>query len=219
MSRRHTVHDASGIVSEHPGLGGILHACGPTVPTDGTAGYAPGCIFQDLNASAGAQFFINEGSATSCDFNASTVPGVSLSGLTATAVHLNQAVGNGDEVVTTTNAIDSTLENGRTYYLSLAGGFTTTLPAPILGLRFRFIVKTAPTTAYVITTNGGANVIYGHFLERAGGAGVAGAAQDTQNFVANQAIIGDWAEYYCDGTNWYVHGIVDVAAGATFAVT
>lgn len=141
-----------------------------------------------------------------------------LSALTATVTELNSAVGDGDEVVITTRPIVAA-DNGKTLYLSLAGGFTVTLPAPALGFRIRLIVKTAPTTSYVITTTGGSNLIYGHFVERAGGVGVAGAAQDTQNFVANQAIIGDWAEYYSDGTNWYVHGMVNVSAGVTFAVT
>lgn len=49
---------------------GKMFAWGTTVPTDGTAGYGPGCIFIDQNAAAGSQMFINEGSVTSCDFNA-----------------------------------------------------------------------------------------------------------------------------------------------------
>ena len=122
------------------------------------------------------------------------------------------------EVVITTNVIAAS-ENGRTYYLALANGFTSTLPAPALGLRFRFIVQIAPTTAYIIVTTSGSNLMYGMMLERAGGAGVAGAARDTFNFVANQAIIGDWVEFYSDGTNWYYHGMVDVAAGNTVAQT
>lgn len=122
------------------------------------------------------------------------------------------------EVVTTTNVITAS-ETGKTFFLNTAGGFTSTLPVPALGLKFTFVVKTAPTTAYIITTNAGANLLYGMMLERAGTAGVAGAAQDTLNFVANNAIIGDWVEFVSDGTNWYVHGMVDVAAGVTFAVT
>jgi len=124
------------------------------------------------------------------------------------------------EVVTSTNTPINAAESGSTFYLSAAGGFTSTLPAPALGMVFRFVVKTAPTGAsYIITTASGSNLIYGMFEERAGGAGLAGAAQDTQNFVVNQAIIGDWAEYRSDGTNWYVHGMVNVIAGVTFAVT
>ena len=137
---------------------------------------------------------------------------------TMLGVGLDPIVTNAAEVVITTNVITAA-ENGATFYLALVGGFTSTLPTPFLGGFFRFIIQIAPTTAYIITTSGGSNILYGHFVERAGGAGVAGAAQDTQNFVASQAIIGDWAEYYSDGTNWYVHGMVNVIAGATFAVT
>ncbi len=122
------------------------------------------------------------------------------------------------EIVITTNIILAA-ENGRTYYLTLANGFTSTLPVPALGLRFRFIVALNPTTAYIITTNAGANILYGMMEERAGGAGVAGSGQDTFNFVASQAILGDWVEFYSDGTSWFYHGMVNVAAGNTVSVT
>lgn len=205
--RRHTLQDATGVIAVD-GEGNAVFVVGTTAPTDGIPGFAVGCQFLKLDGAAGTNTYINEGTSTACDFNL----------LSATVAELNQAVGDGDEVVITTNVITAA-ENGKTFYLSLAGGFTSTLPAPALGLRFRFIVKTAPTTAYVITTNAGANILYGHLVERAGGVGVAGAAQDTLNFVANQAIIGDWVEFYSDGTNWYLHGMVNVIAGATFAVT
>jgi len=43
---------------------------GATVPTDGTAGYAVGCIFIHTDGTVNTTLYINEGSATSCDFNA-----------------------------------------------------------------------------------------------------------------------------------------------------
>lgn len=43
---------------------------GTAIPSDGTAGYAPGCIFRDTDASSGATIYINNGTATSCDFDA-----------------------------------------------------------------------------------------------------------------------------------------------------
>lgn len=49
---------------------GFLFAHGTTVPTDGTAGYATGCVFQKTNGGANTSLYVNEGSATSCDFNA-----------------------------------------------------------------------------------------------------------------------------------------------------
>ena len=138
----------------------------------------------------------------------------------ATAAELNMAadISANSEVVTATNVI-AAAESGTTYYLDAIGGFTSTLPAPAQGMKFIFIVKTAPTTAYIITTNSGSNILYGTTVERAGGAGVAGAAQDTVNFVANQAIINDRYVFESDGTNWYMHGVVDVAAACTFSVT
>jgi hypothetical protein len=48
---------------------GILFCYGTSKPTDATAGYAPGCIFIDVDASSSAFVYINEGSATSCDFD------------------------------------------------------------------------------------------------------------------------------------------------------
>lgn len=49
-------------------------ASGTTVPTDGEAGYAKGCFFIDTDASAGSIVYLNEGSTTSCDFNATATP-------------------------------------------------------------------------------------------------------------------------------------------------
>lgn len=141
--------------------------------------------------------------------------------ITATAAEINQAadLDSNQEIVTATNVIAAS-ESGKTFYLHAAGGFTSTLPAPALGLMFRFIVRTAPTGgAYVITTNGGANIMFGRTLERAGTAGVAGAARDTFNFVANQSIIGDEVTFRSDGTNWYYTGTTDIAAGNTVAAT
>jgi len=48
---------------------GIMECYGTTVPTDTTAGYAPGCVFQHADGAGGATRYVNEGSVTSCDFN------------------------------------------------------------------------------------------------------------------------------------------------------
>lgn len=68
MAQVHRIQDASGVISADEN-GNALHVAAYTVPSDGAAGYAKGCIFQDLDASAGSQFYINEGSNTSADFN------------------------------------------------------------------------------------------------------------------------------------------------------
>lgn len=66
LSRLATLLRMSKPTPENPGL---LHAHGKTVPTDGTAGYLPGCIFQHIDGTAGSVLYVNEGTASSCDFN------------------------------------------------------------------------------------------------------------------------------------------------------
>jgi len=55
------------------GITGLLNSHGTTVPTDGTAGYETGCLFQHTDGGDGTALYVNEGTVTSCDFNAITV--------------------------------------------------------------------------------------------------------------------------------------------------
>jgi len=74
---------------------GLLLASGDTVPTDGTAGYETGCLFQHTDGAAGTAFYVNEGSNTSCDFNAvaaMTAAQEALLGATAGTVSASTAV-------------------------------------------------------------------------------------------------------------------------------
>lgn len=129
---------------------------------------------------------------------------------TATLINTNY------ETVITTNVITAE-ETGKTFFLNLVGGFTSTLPVPALGLKYKFVVKTAPTTAYIILTDSVANIIHGSVTtpEDADGAVVVAAAADTINFVAALAVIGDWVELESDGTNWYLRGQCFVQDGIT----
>lgn len=52
---------------------GLLMASGDTVPTDGTAGYQPSCIFQHTDGAVGDFLYVNEGTLASCDFDVVTV--------------------------------------------------------------------------------------------------------------------------------------------------
>lgn len=102
--------------------------------------------------------------------------------------------------------------------LSLAGGFTATLPAPAKGLRFKFIVAIAPTTAYIVKTDGAANVLIGGVNELEVDTGDDGpyiADGDTITFVANTAVVGDYVEMTSDGTSWYVRGQANADGGIT----
>ena len=56
------------VIINIPGEGPFM-VRGLTVPTDGTAGYAIGCMFIQTDGSTGTTLYLNEGSRTSCDFN------------------------------------------------------------------------------------------------------------------------------------------------------
>lgn len=64
-----TPHSADGIIVDIPGFG-IMQAYGDTVPADTSAGYATGCLFHHTDGGAGTSLYVNEGTNTSCDFNA-----------------------------------------------------------------------------------------------------------------------------------------------------
>lgn len=74
MTGRHKLHDATGVLDTTDD-GFILRACGTSVPSDAGAGYAIGCIFHHLDGGAGTAIYINEGTTSSCDFNAVEPPG------------------------------------------------------------------------------------------------------------------------------------------------
>jgi hypothetical protein len=122
------------------------------------------------------------------------------------------------EIVTAANVIAAT-ECGSTFYLNAAAGFLSTLPTPTSGCVLRFVVHTATSSnGYTIGTPT-ADIIDGMVVERAGGAGVACQNEDLLTIVTAQMVTGDWLELRSDGTNWYVHGMTDVAAGFTCTVT
>jgi uncharacterized membrane protein YjjB (DUF3815 family) len=71
MSKPANLHDATGIIVQVPGVG-ILQAYGKTVPSDGAAGYATGCMFQHTDGGDNTSLYVNEGSLTSANFDAVT---------------------------------------------------------------------------------------------------------------------------------------------------
>ncbi|HPP02725.1 MAG TPA: hypothetical protein PLX83_19235 [bacterium] len=50
---------------------GTLYATGTAVPTDGSEGYAPGCLF--VKEGTPNELYFNVGTKASCDFNKVTV--------------------------------------------------------------------------------------------------------------------------------------------------
>lgn len=108
-------------------------------------------------------------------------------------------------------------ENGMTFFLSATTEFATTLPAPFLGARYTFIVKSAPSGAsYTVLSGSSANIVKGLQNSVAGDAGDSGTADDTITFVDSQAVAGDKVELFSDGTSWFAYATSKVAAGITF---
>lgn len=64
MSRRQEIQSAEGIALYYPGIG-VAQQVSETTPTNGVAGYAKGCTWQNLNGTAGTLFYINQGTVTS----------------------------------------------------------------------------------------------------------------------------------------------------------
>lgn len=122
------------------------------------------------------------------------------------------------EDTTATNVLASS-ECGKLIFLNSATEFVTTLPAPVAGCKFRFVVKAAPSGAsYTVVTNASANVIIGH-VETADIDGAAdgdvSTADDTISFVDGVAVVGDEVEIYSDGTSWYYIGHARTYNGIT----
>jgi hypothetical protein len=125
------------------------------------------------------------------------------------------------ETVITTNVIAST-ECGKTFFLDLAGGFTSTLPAPVAGCKFKFIAVTAPTTAYIVASNAGADIIHITVNELETDTGDDGPWDDNADavsFAANVAATGDFLECVSDGTGWYCDGQSKLDGGFTSSTT
>lgn len=132
---------------------------------------------------------------------------------------INMATGAGvisepPEVVTATNVITAD-ESGKTFFLSSATEFVSTLPAPKIGMRFTFVVTAAPSGAnYTVVTSGSSNIIKGMVLSADLNAATDGDIEtsggDTISFVSAKAVAGDRVDLLCDGTNWFAYGFCTV---------
>lgn len=122
------------------------------------------------------------------------------------------------ETVAAANVITAS-ESGKVFFLALAGGFASTLPAPAAGLKYRFVVSVSPTTAYTIVTTSSANIIKGGTIEIAGTASPYINNGDLITFVANTAVVGDWVELISDGTSWFLSGMCSADGGITLGST
>lgn len=164
--------DAKGVIAEGFDGNAIL-AEGATVPTDATAGYAPGCVFFKRAGGTFGGHYVNDGTAASCDFNLISTGGVSLAALTATAAELNTIasgvlataaeVNRSSKLSTREVAVGAAnltvtlaLHDGKTILLDTATGIAVTLPAMTgSGARYRFACNVATAGgSHVITATG-----------------------------------------------------------------
>jgi hypothetical protein len=128
----------------------------------------------------------------------------------STEVVLQEAGGaSAAEVVVTTKAVTAA-ESGKTFFLDLAAGFVTTLPAVGIGLNYRFVVRTSPTGSYTIVCPAAAALFKGHVLSSdlnaASDADFDTTAVATLTFVLNKAVVGDSIFIVSDGVNWFYSG-------------
>lgn len=90
-----------------------------------------------------------------------------LDGIDASVTELNRAADMSARVVNctaSTLAVTEAAHDGRTIVLDRAAGIAVTLPVPVAGMRFRFVVKTTFTGAASIKSVAGTQIMIGHAL-------------------------------------------------------
>jgi len=126
------------------------------------------------------------------------------------------------EDVTAANTL-TTAECGKTMGLNSATEFASTLPAPLAGCYFKFIVVAAPSGAsYTIGTNGGADILIGGVNELEVDTSDDGPYDnnaDVITLVDSVAVVGDYIEMISDGTSWYFNGQTNADGGVTTGTT
>lgn len=183
----------------------VLFAQGTTPPTDGTAGYAIGAKFFDLDAGTGLMELVNLGTATSCQFR----PAGSSAGLIAGGSSLS---------------VTAAAHGGTTILLDTATGTTITLPALSstgAGTRFRFVISVVATSnSHKIQVANATDTMTGMVLAVSDDAGfpvkgytadaTAGADTITLNRTTTGSTVkGEWIEVMDVGGNkWAVSGMI-----------
>ncbi len=185
MSRRHEVQDATGVITRLANVG-VLELCGTGAPTNGQAGFAPGCVYIRVDGSAGTTRYVNEGTSSSTTWvaeitaggtntlSAATITTLTETNLTgaaaSTPASVSGATGTAQTIaVTMTGGVGGTSTNvsgtggvGAGYsFTGGAGGLTTGTTAPTGGAGGAWAVTTgaggATTTAASGNSTGGAS--------------------------------------------------------------
>lgn len=93
--------------------------------------------------------------------------GLSASTLLATPAEINRAADMSTRVVdctASTLAVTEALHDGKIITLNRAAGIAVTLPVPVAGMKFEFIVQTTFTGAASIKSVAGTHIMIGHAL-------------------------------------------------------
>jgi hypothetical protein len=200
-------------LEEVPPLG-ITRAAGNTVPSDGDLGYAPNCVFIDLDATGGSGIYVNRGTKASANFD-----------LVAVTNQGPVAIADG-----TTYAVLA-LNSGRTHVLpNVTSTITVTLPTAASGLEYTFISKAVAADAqdWKFDTGSAAAFYLGGVVHLDSNAGAAadelvlvvpnGSTNDILT-VTTPEPGGTAITFLCDGTNWIVSGSVLSATAPAFSDT
>lgn len=111
------------------------------------------------------------------------------------------------EIVTATNVILAS-ESGKTFFLNAATEFVSTLPAPAVGLYFKFVVTGAPSGASYTIVAASGTPIHGFVLSKdlnglTDGGATAGTGVLTITLVDGKAQKGDTVIIESDGTDYF----------------
>lgn len=139
----------------------ITNAKGSTVPTDGDAGYAKGCIFIDTDGVAGNVIYVNDGTSSSCDFNVGTAGPITQNDIVAVST-----------VTATTDGLTTGIIPATAFHVTVTSDSAdkiVTLPASVVGKTILFYI--GATGCELRTTAGSSikinNVISGSTNEAA----------------------------------------------------
>lgn len=121
--------DPKGVLTTGFDLNGVT-AEGAAVPTDGTSGYAPGCVFFKRAGTAGAAHYINEGTATSCAFKALTSQSATGAALNVKGVAAGYKIARGQA---TTVAASDTIITG---LATVVSAYANMDDDPVVGCSF-----------------------------------------------------------------------------------
>lgn len=184
----YTIGTPSVTVTRLANSGNVLEAHGATVPSNGDAGYEPGCLFRNTTASSGGTLYINEGTSSSALFSSVTTGGTNSSAAinsTGTATAAQVATGR----ITSTSGAATTITLPTGTLLGTALGATA-------GTVFDLIIDNtagANTVTIAVATNGiksdAANTTAASFGQVTVASGVTGIGRFTLMFSSATAYV------------------------------